>query len=160
MLPPSALWCTACSHAHHNTKCSRGKFRDQKSNHEIHENIVSRKFGVIPYFLLPPTDTYINTFSHVNIIRYWLGCSYNSVALFIVIYGRTKSAITLNWKFKKFESNFIIFSPNVHEIVLHRAPNIINLHSSPCARMHSRSKVISLSICCCHCQHQISRFRH
>ena len=25
-------------------------FRDQKSNHEIHENIVPRKFGAIPYY--------------------------------------------------------------------------------------------------------------
>ena len=40
------------SHAHNNTKINFRKenFRDQKSNHEIYENIVPRKFGAIRYF--------------------------------------------------------------------------------------------------------------
>ena len=40
---------TECSHAHNNTKFREENFRDQKSDHEIHENIVPRKFGAIRY---------------------------------------------------------------------------------------------------------------
>ena len=45
--------CTARSHAHHFKILNfRGEnFRDRKSNHEIHENIVPRKFGAIRYSL-------------------------------------------------------------------------------------------------------------
>ena len=39
---------TQPSHAHNNAE-NEENFRDQKANHEIHENIVPRKFGAIRY---------------------------------------------------------------------------------------------------------------
>ena len=41
--------CTERNHAHNNTKFREENFRDQKSNHEIYENTVPRKFGAIRY---------------------------------------------------------------------------------------------------------------
>ena len=40
---------TERSHAQNNTKFREENFRDHKSNHEIHENIVPRKFRAIRY---------------------------------------------------------------------------------------------------------------
>ena len=59
---------TAHSHAHHNTKFCEENFHDHKSNHEIHKNIVPRKFGAIRYSCLPrKCDTpHICTFSRTS----------------------------------------------------------------------------------------------
>ena len=40
---------TERSHTHNNARFCEENFRDQKSNHKFHENIVPRKFGAIQY---------------------------------------------------------------------------------------------------------------